>query len=202
MHKAQNRGKKIILASASERRKEILGLTGLRFSVEESGVEETMHAGMPPQRLARLLSRQKATAVAERRKGKDALIIAADTFIVIDGRYIGKANDAAEARAMLRALSGRRHIVVTGYSVMDCLTGKLISAACETKVWFRRLDHGEIEGYIKTGEPIGKAGAYAIQGLGSIFVRKMEGDFFNVVGLPLGQLATTLKKFGVSPFKA
>ncbi|MDA8172804.1 MAG: Maf family protein [Nitrospiraceae bacterium] len=187
--------KKIILASASERRREILGLTGLEFSIEESGVEEEMRAGMPHRRLARLLSRQKAAAVAA--KEKDAIIIAADTFIIINGRYLGKAHDQAEARAMLRALSGRPHLVITGYTVMDSSNGRRISGSSETKVYFRRLGKEEIDSYIKTGEPIGKAGAYAIQGLGAALVKKIEGDFFNVVGLPLGALLMTLKKFGI-----
>ncbi|MDA8387770.1 MAG: Maf family protein [Nitrospiraceae bacterium] len=186
---------KIILASASERRKEILGLTGLEFSIEESGVEEEMPAGMPPGRLARLLSGQKAAAVAAREK--DAIIIAADTFIIINGRYLGKAHDRAEAGSMLRALSGRSHLVITGYTVMDSSSGRRISATSSTKVYFRRFGKEEIDSYVKTGEPIGKAGAYAIQGLGAALVRKIEGDFFNVVGLPLSALLVTLKKFGI-----
>ena len=187
--------KKIILASASERRREILGLTGLKFSVEESGIEEEMRAGMPPRRLARLLSRQKAAAVASREK--DAIIIAADTFVIINGRYLGKAHDRAEARAMLRALNGRQHLVITGYTVMDSSDGRRISGSSGTKVYFRRLGKEEIDSYVKTGEPIGKAGAYAIQGLGAALVRKIEGDFYNVVGLPLSALVMTLKRFGI-----
>ncbi|MDA8087801.1 MAG: Maf family protein [Nitrospiraceae bacterium] len=196
---------KIILASASERRRDILGLTGLQFTVEESGVEEVMSECVPPRRLARLLSRQKAEAVAARekekkkkkKKGGNALVIAADTFISINGRYLGKAQDQAEASAMLRALSGRAHLVVTGYTVIDSSSGKRISGSSETKVYFRRLHKEEIESYVKTGEPIGKAGAYAIQGLGAALVRKIEGDFFNVVGLPLSALIMTLNKFGI-----
>ena len=174
-----------------------MGLTGLEFSIEESGVEEEMRAGMPHRRLARLLSRQKAAAVAA--KEKDAIIIAADTFIIINGRYLGKAHDQAEARAMLRALSGRPHLVITGYTVMDSSNGRRISGSSETKVYFRRLGKDEMDSYVKTGEPVGKAGAYAIQGLGAALVRKIEGDFFNVVGLPLSALLMTLKKFGIRP---
>lgn len=187
--------KKIVLASASERRKEILALTGLRFSTAESGIEERMSPGMPPRRLARRLSSQKAAAVAAREK--NAIIIAADTFIIIKGRYLGKARDDAEAGAMLRALSGRQHLVITGYTVIDSESGRRISGSSETKVHFRRLSKEEIGSYVRTGEPIGKAGAYAIQGLGAALVRKIEGDFFNVVGLPLSALLVTLKKFGI-----
>ena len=194
MHK---KSKKIILASASERRREILSLTGLEFLVKESGIEEEMHAGMPPRRLARLLSRQKAAAVAA--KEKDAIIIAADTFIIINGRYLGKAHNQTEARAMLKALSGRPHLVITGYTVMDSSNGRRISGSSETKVYFRRLGEDEMDSYVKTGEPVGKAGAYAIQGLGAALVRKIEGDFFNVVGLPLSALLMTFKKFGIRP---
>ena len=190
---------KIILASASQRRKEILGLTGLEFRVEESGVEEVMRESVPAGRLARLLSRQKAEAVAQREKerGGNAIVIAADTFISFNGRYLGKANDRAEASQMLRMLSGRRHLVVTGYTVMDSSSGRRESGSIETKVHFRRLGPGEIDSYVKTGEPIGKAGAYAIQGMGAALVKKIEGDFFNVVGLPLSALVITLKKLGI-----
>ncbi len=187
--------RKIILASASERRREILGLTGLRFSVMESGVEERMREDVPPHRLARLLSRHKAEAVAA--KEKNAIVIAADTFISAGGRYLGKAHDEARARSMLRMLSGRPHLVVTGYTVIDSANWRRVSGHSETKVYFRRLGRQEIDAYVRTGEPIGKAGAYAIQGLGAALVRKIEGDFFNVVGLPLSGLLLTLKKFGI-----
>ena len=184
-----------MLASASERRKEIFGLTGLEFTVKESGVEEHMNAGVPPRRLARMLSRQKAAAVAAQEK--NAIVIAADTFTIINGFYLGKARDQAEARAMLRKLNGKKHLVITGYTVTDSSTGRSISGFSETRVYFRRLGRQEIDSYIRTGEPIGKAGAYAIQGLGAVLVRKIEGDFFNVVGLPLSALMNTLKKFGI-----
>ena len=172
-----------------------MGLTALEFSVRESGVEEKMRESIRPQRLARLLAGQKAAAVAA--KEKDAIIIAADTFISINGRYLGKAYDQAEAGAMLRVLSGKQHLVVTGYAVMDSSNGRRISGFSETKVYFRRLGKEDIDSYVKTGEPIGKAGAYAIQGLGAALVRKIEGDFYNVVGLPLSALVMTLKKFGI-----
>ncbi|MDA8091252.1 MAG: Maf family protein [Nitrospiraceae bacterium] len=191
----ENKTMKIVLASASERRKEIFGLTGLEFTVKESGAEEHMNAGVPPRRLARMLSRQKAAAVAAQEK--NAIVIAADTFTIINGLYLGKARDQAEARAMLRKLNGKKHLVITGYTVTDSSTGRSISGFSETKVYFRRLGRQEIDSYIRTGEPIGKAGAYAIQGLGAVLVRKIEGDFFNVVGLPLSALMNTLKKFGI-----
>ena len=191
----ENKTMKIVLASASERRKEIFGLTGLEFTVKESGVGEHMNAGVPPRRLARMLSRQKAAAVAAQEK--NAIVIAADTFTIINGLYLGKARDQAEARAMLRKLNGKKHLVITGYTVTDSSTGRSISGFSETRVYFRRLGRQEIDSYIRTGEPIGKAGAYAIQGLGAVLVRKIEGDFFNVVGLPLSALMNTLKKFGI-----
>ena len=127
----------------------------------------------------------------------DAIIIAADTFGVIDGRIIGKPHSESEARAMLAALSDKSHTVITGFTVLDTLTCKAVSRSVETTVHMKRITKSEIEAYVKTGEPMDKAGAYAIQGLGALFVEKIEGDYFNVIGLPLYALAEVLKEFGV-----
>ena len=188
--------KRIILASASPRRKEILSRTGLRFRVEESGYDEDLKSAMRPRDLALFLSRQKARSVADRRR--NAIIIAADTFIVFKGKVLGKPHTDAEAMRMLTELNGRVHTVITGYTVMDTDTGKEISRYAETKVYFRQLTREEIESYVDSGEPLDKAGGYAIQGLGAALVRKIEGDFYNVVGLPLNMLVESLKKFGVN----
>ncbi len=187
--------KQIILASASPRRREILRRTGLRFRVDESGSEEKITRGLTPEALARSLSRQKAEAVAARHR--NAIVIAADTFIVFKGRVLGKPHTAREAMNMLKALSGRVHTVITGFTVMDTVSGKIVSRSSKTKVHFRKLTLREIETYVKSGEPLDKAGGYAIQGLGSAFIRKIEGDFLNVVGLPLSALVRCLTTFGV-----
>jgi len=187
--------KKIILASASPRRREILSLTGLKFRVDPGDYEEDMDSGQEPHKLARSLSLEKARSVAG--KHRNALIIAADTFIVFRGRLLGKPHTAAEARRMLKMLNGREHSVLTGFTIMDTESGQKLSRSVETRVWFRKLGMKELEAYIKSKEPLDKAGAYAIQGLGAAIVKKIEGDFFNVVGLPLSELVEGLKKFGV-----
>ena len=187
--------KKIILASSSPRRKALLKQIGLKFKTDARVQEEPDLAAEEPHRLSREISLKKAESVA--RDYPDTIIIAADTVGVIDGRIIGKPHSESEARAMLELLSGKAHIVITGFTVLDTFTGKSISRSVETTVFMKRLTHSEIEAYVKTGEPLDKAGSYAIQGLGAVLVEKIEGDYFNVMGLPLSALAKTLKKFGV-----
>ncbi len=148
-----------------------------------------------PGDLAVFLSRQKARSVAD--KHSNALIIAADTFIVFRKKVLGKPHTAREAMRMLTELNGRVHMVITGFTVLDTETGKEISGYAETRVYFRKLALEEIESYVKSGEPLDKAGGYAIQGLGRALVQRIEGDFYNVVGLPLDMLVECLKKFGV-----
>lgn len=188
--------KKIILASASPRRKEILALTGLRFRVEPSDYEETLDHAIKPHSLAKRLSLEKARAVAG--KYGDAIIIAADTFIAFRGKLLGKPHTSKEARKMLTMLNGKSHSVITGYTILDTGTGKKIIRSVETKVWFKKMSSQELDAYVATREPIGKAGAYAIQGRGAVIVKKIEGDYLNVVGLPLFDLAESLKKFGIN----
>ena len=187
--------KKIILASASPRRKEILALTGLRFRVEPSDYEETLDNAIKPHNLAKRLSLKKARAVAG--KYRDTLIIAADTFIVFREKLLGKPHTSQEARKMLSLLNGKFHSVITGYTILDTGTGKKITRSVETKVWFKNASAQELDAYVATREPIGKAGAYAIQGRGAVMVKKIEGDYLNVVGLPLFDLVESLRKFGI-----
>ncbi len=187
--------KPLILASASPRRREILEKVGLRFRVDESGCEERITPGLSPATLARSLSRQKAEAVAA--KYKDAIIVAADTFIVYESEILGKPHTAREAIRMLKSLSGRAHTVITGFTIIDTGSGKKISKSVKTKVCFKKLSSKDIDAYVKTGEPLDKAGAYAIQGLGAALIDKIEGDFLNVVGLPLDALLKVLREFGV-----
>ncbi len=187
--------KTIVLASASPRRKEILSLTDLRFSVEPSRYEEILDDRVNPHVLAKRLSLEKARAVAG--KYRNALIIAADTFIVFRKKLLGKPHTSAEARKMLILLNGKAHSVITGYAVLDTLTGKKITRSVETRVWFKKMNEQEINAYVATKEPLDKAGAYAIQGKGAVLIKKIEGDYLNVVGLPLFDLSNSLKKFGI-----
>ena len=173
----------------------MLTLAGLSFTVDPSSYEEELVPGVNPRLLARRLSSEKAKAVAI--KYRNALIIAADTFIVYRQTLMGKPHTEEEALRMLGILNGRQHSVITGFTIIDTLTGKCVSRSVETKVWFRKLTKQELASYVRTGEPLDKAGAYAIQGRGSLIAEKIEGDYFNVIGLPLSSLGEALKKFGV-----
>jgi septum formation protein len=186
--------RKIVLASASPRRKKLLAQLGLKFEVDPSLFPENVEPGVPPSKLAVSMAMGKAGAVAGRHP--DAIIIAADSFIVLEGRIMGKPHTPEEARRMLGDLSGRSHAAITGLAVVDTATGRTFSRSTETKVYMKRLTPEEIDAYVRTGEPLDKAGAYAIQGRGAVFIEKIEGDYTNVVGLPLGILAGALKEFG------
>lgn len=186
----------IILASASPRRKELLGKIGLVFKVDPSDYPEDLVSPLKPEELVINISQNKARAVAS--KYPDALIIAADTIGVIGKRVIGKPHTGLEAIAMLKFLSGRSHQVITGLSVMDSKSGKIVSRMVQTRVYFKKLSDSEVRRYVATGEPLDKAGAYAIQGLGSLMVEKINGDYYNVMGLPLNALSQILQEFGVN----
>ena len=187
--------KRIILASASPRRKELLEKIGLKFEVESSDFVEELRSGLSSDELARALSLEKARVVASRHR--NAVVIAADTFIVFRGKILGKPGTEAESRKMLTRLSGKPHSVITGFTILDTDSGKVLTKSVETIVHVKNLTREEIESYIKSGEPLDKAGAYAIQGLGSVIVERIEGDYFNVIGLPLSALAEGLKEFGI-----
>jgi septum formation protein len=188
-------GRQIVLASASPRRRQLLRQIGLKFCVARSNFPEIIQPDIPPEEQVKTISREKARRVAV--GYPDAIIIAADTLGAIDGRIIGKPADVPGARQMLRGLNGRCHRVITGYTVLDTRSQKSLTRAVETLVYFRKLSLAEIESYLASGEPLDKAGAYGIQGLGAILVEKIEGDYFNVMGLPLSSLAKSLKAFGV-----
>ncbi|HSW58916.1 MAG TPA: Maf family protein [Dehalococcoidales bacterium] len=189
-----NNERSLILASASPRRRELLEKIGLQFKVEASDYHEEWRAGSRPEEMVVEIAEGKARAVAARYP--EAVIIAADTIGVIGRQVIGKPHTAAEAVSMLKKLSGKSHRVITGLTVLDARSGKMISSWVETRVYFRRLSVSEITNYVATGEPLDKAGAYAIQGLGSLLVEKIHGDYYNVVGLPLLALTRILKEFG------
>lgn len=188
----------IILASTSPRRKALLEQLGLKFKVEKRVQEDTGLAGLEPVRMVENISLRKAESIAK--FYDNAVIVAADTIGVIDGKIIGKPHTSAEASAMLSSLSGRAHTVITGFTVLDTMNNVSAVRSVTTTVYIKKLERTEIEAYIKTGEPLDKAGAYGIQGKGAVIVEKIEGDYFNIVGLPLYALADTLKEFGVRVF--
>ncbi len=187
--------KKIILASGSPRRKALLKQIGLQFEIEKSGYEEEIDMKIEPHQLVKKMSLKKAQSVSKNHK--NAIIIAADTLVAFKGRLIGKPEIPENAKEILKKLSGRSHSIITGFTIIDSSSGKTITRSVETKVWFKKLSSKEIDDYVKTGEPLDKAGAYGIQELGGIFIHKIEGDYYNVVGLPLYLLVEELKKFGV-----
>ena len=150
---------------------------------------------MKPLELVKVLSRGKAGSVV--RRHKDSIIIGADTFIAYKNHIIGKPHTSQKAKATLRMLSGKTHSVITGYTIIDTKTHKSVSRAYESKVSFRKMTPHEISAYVKTREPLERGGGYAIQDIGSIFIKKIEGDFFGIMGLPICALIQDLKKFGV-----
>ncbi|MHB8539595.1 MAG: Maf family protein [Candidatus Acidiferrales bacterium] len=188
---------KLILASASPRRAEILRNAGFNFDVVPAYIDESRRTKEPPADYVRRLAEEKAHAVmhqlTSRRAADSAIVIAADTIVVIGNEILGKPSSAANAREMLRRLSGQTHEVLTGLSV---LRGNSASrtAVEVTRVTFAALSKQEIEDYIATGEPFDKAGAYAIQGCGGKFISRVEGCYFNVMGLPLARLYAILRE--------
>ena len=190
---------RIILASQSPRRRELLERMGIsEFEIIPAQGEERADPTLPPQRLVEELSRQKAAEIAQTHT--DALVIAADTVVAIDGRVLGKPLSRTHAAEMLTTLSGREHHVYTGFTV-SC-GGQTITAHEDTAVRFRTLTPAEIQAYVDTGEPMDKAGSYGIQGLGCVLAEGIAGDYYNVVGLPVCHLAKVLAQFGVGPMAA
>lgn len=185
----------IILASQSPRRRELLERMGLAgFRVVSPDVDEHMEEDLPPAQLVCRLSQRKARAVREQ-VGDEGLIIAADTVVALDGAVLGKPADELAAFKMLSTLSGVRHQVYTGLTVLR--GGEKHTEYEVTDVSFRELTQGEIEDYIRTGEPMDKAGAYGIQGYGALFISGIQGDYYNVMGLPVCRLGQLLETLGV-----
>ena len=185
----------IILASQSPRRRELLGQMGLtQFIIRPALGEETADPCLPPALLVEALSRRKAEEVAGRSAPED-LIIAADTVVSIDGQILGKPRDGDHARRMLALLSGRENTVYTGVTVRR--GDRVLTQHEASRVRFRPLSPAEIDAYVRSGEPMDKAGAYGIQGLGALLVEGIEGDYCNVVGLPVCRLGRMLLEFGV-----
>ena len=193
---------RLILASASPRRRELLERLGLPFEVRPSGIEEPLAAGVPASTLATTLARAKAADIADRLRaaGEAALVLGADTLVVLDGQPLGKPTSQGDARAMLRALRGRSHEVVTAVVVRDAdPAGRELTEAVVSQVLMRDYTDDEIAAYVATGEPDDKAGAYAVQGRGRRLVSRVDGCYTNVVGLPLRTTARLLQAFGLRP---
>ncbi|RME48653.1 MAG: septum formation inhibitor Maf [Deltaproteobacteria bacterium] len=184
----------LILASSSPRRQEMLRVLGIAFEIHPAEIEEIPFHGEEPAAFAARMARQKAQAVA--RVHPDAVVIGADTVVVLEGRILGKPVDAADAVRMLKALRGQEHKVMTGFSVIVREAGIERNRVITSTVFVRRLTDREIEGYVATGEPLDKAGAYAIQGIGAFLVEGIVGSYTNIVGLPLSELLDELEAIG------
>ncbi len=182
----------IILASSSPRRRQLLEMLAIPFRVVVPDVDESRHSGEAPEPYVRRVARAKAAAVA--RRDRDALVLAADTSVVLDGELFGKPVDAADAVTMLGRLQGRTHHVLTAVAVAGA--ARVEEALDVSAVTFRRMETRDLERYVATGEPLDKAGAYAIQGLGAPLVERVDGDFFGVMGLPLRLVLDLLARFG------
>lgn len=185
----------LILASGSPRRRELLATLGLPYVVQSSDVDESYEAGMEPGAIVEELSLRKAVAVAD--QTTSGLVLGSDTIVVLDNQVLGKPQDETDAFAMLRALTGREHTVYSGVALVDASTRRSEVSHSSTKVRIRSMSDEEIRAYIATKEPMDKAGSYAIQGIGATIVEGIVGDYFTVVGLPLGLTADLLKRFGV-----
>ena len=184
---------RIILASQSPRRRELLSLVGIPHEVRPADLDERVLPGELPAPHAERLARAKAEAVAV--KEPDAVVIGADTIVVLDGDILGKPRDAGDAAAMLHRLAGRTHTVLTAVAVAR--DGRTVSGVESVEVTFRPLTAEQIDAYIATGEPMDKAGAYGIQGYGAVIVERVHGDYFAVMGLALGRLVGLLEQVGV-----
>ena len=189
---------KLILASASPRRAEILRDAGFSFDVAHANVDETRLRGETARAMTRRLAEAKARAVAETlgTEPPEAIVIGADTVVEVQGRLLGKPESAKTAREMLRELSGRTHRVVTSVAALRLPDRARKTGTESTRVRFARLSGNEIAAYVATGEPLDKAGAYAVQGIGGRFIERIDGCYFNVVGLPLARLYRMLVSLG------
>lgn len=183
---------RLVLASASPRRREILQLLGLEHEVRPPLVEETLRPGVGPMEEARRLAVEKAAAIVAARVD---LVLAADTLVVLGDEILGKPKDEADGVAMLGKLQGREHEVFTGLALR--MGDRVEAGVAVTRVWFRPLDAAECAEYVATGEPLDKAGAYGIQGLGAALVQRIEGEYFNVMGLPVQLLLSLLARHGL-----
>lgn len=192
---------RLVLASRSPRRKALLERLGLAIEIAPAEVDESTRPGEPPRWHVRRLASEKARKVAKAISGEGpAFVIGADTEVVVEGEVLGKPADPADARRMLRLLSGRRHEVITGYAILPVprhpAKARGVTGVVSTQVEFKKLDDEEIDAYLATGEPMHKAGAYAIQGVGAFLVRRIRGSHSNVIGLPVCEVVEALRALG------
>lgn len=183
--------KKIILASASPRRRELMEIAGYEFEVECADIIETVPENVTPDAVVMSLALQKACAISKNKR--EAIVVGSDTVVALDGKILGKPHSTAEAVKMLHSLSGKTHKVYTGVAIVN--GEKIKNFYDETEVEFYPLTDAEIEKYVASGEPMDKAGAYGIQGKGSLLVKGIHGDYFNVMGLPISKLYREMKSF-------
>ena len=182
---------RIILASKSPRRREILENTKVRFSIKESQIDETIKLNESPKDTVKRLAYEKAYDVAQ--KNKDKLVIGADTIVALDNEVLGKPKDKEEAYQMIKKLSNKTHKVITGISLINISHGMVVNDYVVSLVTFKDLSEDSIKDYINTNESLDKAGAYGIQGYGALLVDNIQGDYFNIVGLPISKLSDLLK---------
>lgn len=193
--------KKLILASSSPRRQELIGTLRLPYEIRVSDVNEDTEPGLKPHEIVEQLSSRKAQAVCEMYKQEertDGIVIGSDTIVVVDGEVLGKPKDKQDAFRMLNTLQGRKHEVYTGVACIDLGTGQHLVSHHVTSVYMKPLTPTQIERYIDTGEPMDKAGSYGIQGLGATIIERIDGDYFNVVGLPVSLLSDQLERLGIA----
>ncbi|MCQ4088175.1 nucleoside triphosphate pyrophosphatase [Saccharibacillus sp. JS10] len=191
--------KRLILASSSPRRRELLSLLNIPFEVNASDTDESVPDHWTPQQIVQELALRKARAIISdtQPSSQDAIVIGSDTIVVQDGVVLGKPKDANDAKRMLNLLSGSTHQVYTGVACIDLANQQELCQFSQANVTMRILHEYEIEAYIAGGEPMDKAGSYAVQGLGAVFVEKIEGDYHTIVGLPIGLLYQMLQQFGI-----
>jgi septum formation protein len=182
---------RVILASASPRRRELLTLAGIAHEVWPANIDESYKLGETPREHAERLAREKAATI----DAPHAVVVGSDTIVVVDGDVLGKPRDRAHAADMLRRLSGRSHLVMTGVAVR--WEGRMVSELVEVGVTFRALSEDDVQRYIDTGEPMDKAGAYGIQGFGATIVDRVDGDYFAVMGLSLARLVALFRQLGL-----
>lgn len=195
-----NLQQKLILASASPRRRDILRNLGLEFDIMIPNIDETMPPELNTDSAVEFLSVKKAKSIANK-IDYPAIIIGSDTTVAIDGEVLGKPVDKKEAFDMLKKLSGRSHEVISGYAIVNTLENRVTSGSIISKVYFDDLSDEQIQAYISTGEPMDKAGAYAIQGYASTFIPHIEGCYNNIVGLPTYAVCKALKENGINVLK-
>ena len=190
---------RLVLASSSPRGQDLLKMLVLDFLVMPSTIEEEQFNGLPPEEMVMALSKAKAEEIGK--SMENALVIGSDTIVVLEGKVLGKPSNSREAIEMLKGLRNKEHTVITGLAVYDSSSGRIELAYDQTRVYMGSISDDDIINYVKTGEPMDKAGGYGIQGIGGAFIDRINGSYYTVVGLPIHKLVRMLKEFGVSIFQ-